>query len=156
MLIRIRPSCVRPEPYWPLGISFLPRSQFDASSLSLKRNLVVDLSIIPERAPVERWQAAPLLLHFLPTMSTTTTTQTITAENVIHLFPDVSSHLASTDHNSTSTDELQGYDEEQIRLMDEVCIVLDSDDNPIGSASKKVCTWPNSHHLSSDTDPLIS
>lgn len=34
---------------------------------------------------------------------------------------------------------MAGYDEEQIRLMDEVCIVLDEDDIPIGSASKKVC-----------------
>ena len=34
---------------------------------------------------------------------------------------------------------MSGYDEEQIRLMDEVCIVLDGNDIPIGSASKKVC-----------------
>jgi len=32
-----------------------------------------------------------------------------------------------------------GLDEEQIRLMDEVCIVIDKDDKPIGSASKKTC-----------------
>ncbi|KAF2459207.1 isopentenyl pyrophosphate,dimethylallyl pyrophosphate isomerase [Lineolata rhizophorae] len=42
--------------------------------------------------------------------------------------------------------ELAGYDEEQIRLMDEVCIVLDKDDTPIGSASKKTC------HLMSNID----
>jgi len=69
----------------------------------------------------------------------TTTTQTVTAENVIHLFPEVNTHLASSHRTQTSTDDLEGYDEEQIRLMEEVCIVLDSDDNPIGSASKKVC-----------------
>lgn len=34
---------------------------------------------------------------------------------------------------------LEGYDAEQVRLMDEVCIVLDEDDKPIGSASKRVC-----------------
>ena len=34
-----------------------------------------------------------------------------------------------------------GYDEEQIRLMDEVCIVLDNNDIPIGSATKKLCKW---------------
>ena len=39
----------------------------------------------------------------------------------------------------TSDNDLQGYDEEQIRLMEEVCIVLDENDVPIGSASKKVC-----------------
>jgi isopentenyl-diphosphate delta-isomerase len=34
---------------------------------------------------------------------------------------------------------LSGHDEEQIRLMDEVCIVLDENDKPIGTASKKIC-----------------
>lgn len=73
--------------------------------------------------------------------STTTQTQIITAENVIRLFPDVNTSLASSHKVPTSDSDLQGYDEEQIRLMDEVCIVLDNDDNPIGSASKKVCTF---------------
>jgi isopentenyl-diphosphate delta-isomerase len=76
-------------------------------------------------------------------MSTTTTTTTaITAENVQTLFPDVNTGLADTLSRSSATDggELAGYDEEQIRLMDEVCIVLDDNDNPIGSASKKTCT----------------
>lgn len=72
--------------------------------------------------------------------STSTQTQTITAENVIRLFPDVNTSLANSHKTPTSDSDLQGYDEEQIRLMEEVCIVLDNDDNPIGSASKKVCT----------------
>lgn len=64
-------------------------------------------------------------------MSTTTTvTQSIpTAETLLRLFPDI----------DTSSAELEGHDAEQIRLMDEVCIVLDNDDNPIGTASKKLC-----------------
>ena len=64
-------------------------------------------------------------------MSTTTTvTQTIpTAETLLTLFPDI----------DTSSAELEGHDAEQIRLMDEVCIVLDNDDKPIGTASKKLC-----------------
>lgn len=65
-------------------------------------------------------------------MSTTTTgTQTtpITAENILRLFPDI----------DTSGEALEGHDEEQIRLMDEVCIVTDEDDLPIGTASKKLC-----------------
>ena len=74
--------------------------------------------------------------------STTTQTQTITAENVIRLFPEVDTHLATSHRVSTNDNELQGYDEEQIRLMEEVCIVLDENDVPIGSASKKVCkSW---------------
>ncbi len=72
--------------------------------------------------------------------STTTQTQTITAENVIRLFPEVDTHLATSHRVPTSDQDLQGYDEEQIRLMEEVCIVLDENDVPIGSASKKVCT----------------
>ena len=79
------------------------------------------------------------------TMSTTTTTTTsspqpITAENVIRLFPDVDTHLSTFHRNPhTSHNDLDGYDSEQVRLMDEVCIVLDHNDNPIGSASKKTC-----------------
>ncbi|KAL8765638.1 MAG: hypothetical protein Q9209_007370 [Squamulea sp. 1 TL-2023] len=71
--------------------------------------------------------------------STATQTQIITAENVIRLFPDVNTSLARSHKTPTSDIDLQGYDEEQVRLMEEVCIVLDKDDNPIGSASKKVC-----------------
>ena len=72
-------------------------------------------------------------------MSTTTTTTTtttlvgnqpITADHILRLFPDI----------DTSGDALEGHDEEQIRLMDEACIVLDENDLPIGKASKKICT----------------
>lgn len=76
-------------------------------------------------------------------MSTTVTqAPAITAENVLRLFPEVNTTLIGGTHNSaTNDDALEGYDEEQIRLMDEVCIVLDENDVPIGSASKKVCKW---------------
>lgn len=72
--------------------------------------------------------------------STTTVTQTqpINAENILRLFPQINTSLAA--QSAQRDNELEGYDEEQIRLMDEVCIVLDEDDKPIGSASKKVCT----------------
>ena len=74
-------------------------------------------------------------------MSTTITqTQPVTADNVIRLFPEVDDHLATSHRVGAETNDLQGYDEEQIRLMEEVCIVLDQNDVPIGSASKKVCT----------------
>ncbi|KAK5947491.1 isopentenyl-diphosphate delta-isomerase idi1 [Knufia obscura] len=87
-------------------------------------------------------------------MSTTQTqTQTITAENVTSLFPEVHTRLIGADlppthttstsngttQNDSINDELAGYDTEQIRLMDEVCIVLDASDNAIGTASKKDC-----------------
>jgi len=71
----------------------------------------------------------------------------LNGSNVTHVIPEVDTHLASSHRvNGASTNgdtvagtELEGYDEEQIRLMDEVCIVVDEDDKPIGSASKKVC-----------------
>lgn len=81
-------------------------------------------------------------------MSATTTiatTGTITADNVSTLFPDVNPSLAlsvlPTNGNASARGaaDLDGYDEEQVRLMDEVCIVLDENDRPIGSASKKTC-----------------
>lgn len=72
-------------------------------------------------------------------------TVTITAENVATLFPDVDTSLARSilpvagGASAREGNELQGYDEEQVRLMEEVCIVLDNNDKPIGSASKKTC-----------------
>ncbi|GKT47465.1 isopentenyl-diphosphate delta-isomerase [Colletotrichum spaethianum] len=65
----------------------------------------------------------------MATTTTTTTNEAITAESILRLFPDI----------DTSTEALSGHDAEQIRLMDEVCIVLDENDKPIGNASKKAC-----------------
>ena len=71
---------------------------------------------------------------------TTTEQPKITAENVARLFPEVNTTVIGGSHASARNDDaLAGYDEEQIKLMDEVCIVLDDDDKPIGSASKKAC-----------------
>lgn len=84
-------------------------------------------------------------------MSTTTTqsaTGTLNANNVLHLVPEVDTQLADTHQAHAQHDDLEGYDEEQIRLMDEVCIVLDEDDVPIGSASKKTCTLRDHASLS--------
>lgn len=68
------------------------------------------------------------------TTGTTTGTTGITAETMLRLFPDI----------DTSSEALSGHDEEQIRLMDEVCIVTDENDAPIGKASKKICMIPRS------------
>lgn len=80
--------------------------------------------------------------------------KSITAENVVRLFPDVEPHVESTPQqeqkdqqqqqpppqtSQAASKDLAGYNEEQIRLMAEVCIVLDYNDTPIGSASKKTC-----------------
>lgn len=70
--------------------------------------------------------------------NTTSGIPRITEEQILRLFPDLNTSLATATRAGASS-ELEGYDEEQVRLMDEVCIVLDSDDKPIGSASKKDC-----------------
>ncbi|KFH40467.1 Isopentenyl-diphosphate Delta-isomerase-like protein [Hapsidospora chrysogenum ATCC 11550] len=70
------------------------------------------------------------------TTTTATGSQPMTAETLLRLFPDI----------DTSSDALSGHDEEQIRLMDEVCIVTDDNDIPVGKASKKIC------HLMSNID----
>jgi len=76
----------------------------------------------------------------MSTTATVTEQPVITAENVLRLFPEVNTTLIGGSHNSATSDNaLEGYDEEQIRLMDEVCIVVDNDDIPIGSATKKLC-----------------
>jgi isopentenyl-diphosphate delta-isomerase len=82
--------------------------------------------------------------------ATTTVTETapqavtITAENILSLFPDI----------DTNSEALSGHDEEQIRLMDEVCIVLDEQDVPIGKASKKICqSFPRPAPSSSTPKP---
>ncbi|KAI5965675.1 IDI1 [Candida pseudojiufengensis] len=42
--------------------------------------------------------------------------------------------------NSQQDQELfNGHDEEQIRLMEELCIVLDNEDKPLGAGTKKLC-----------------
>ena len=78
--------------------------------------------------------------------STTTQTRTVTADNVLRLFPDVQVNHATSSQGPRTDADLEGYDEEQIRLMDEICIVLDYDDVPIGTASKKVCQWSTDIH----------
>ncbi|PYH88196.1 isopentenyl-diphosphate delta3-delta2-isomerase [Aspergillus ellipticus CBS 707.79] len=65
----------------------------------------------------------------------------ITAENVTQLFPDVVQPLHPSNDPSTATPvaELAGADEEQTRLMNEMCIIVDDDENEIGMASKAEC-----------------
>ncbi|KAJ1709596.1 hypothetical protein NYO67_8270 [Aspergillus flavus] len=67
----------------------------------------------------------------------------ITAENAHELLPEVEALSAvspvTCGVSAAESGDFEGYDEEQVRLMDEVCIVLDVDDEPIGRASKRVC-----------------
>lgn len=71
--------------------------------------------------------------------------KSINAENVncfgeVAPITDVSNASRPSTENSDESQKLfQGHDEEQIKLMDEICVVLDWDDKPIGGASKKCC-----------------
>ncbi len=73
-------------------------------------------------------------------------------EDILSKFPEViplhkSSYSASSsDKHETVDDVFQGHDEEQIRLMNENCIVLDYNDYPVGAGTKKLC------HLMSNID----
>ena len=82
-------------------------------------------------------------------MSTTVTvTQpSITAENVLRLFPDINASLIGAAQSTVNDADLTGYDEEQIRLLEEVCIVVNENDTPIGSCSKKICKLGLCFHL---------
>jgi len=72
----------------------------------------------------------PFAMSTTTTTTTTAAAQPMTAETILRLFPDI----------DTNDDALSGHDEEQIRLMDEMCIVTDDNDMPVGKASKKICT----------------
>ncbi|KAI1981541.1 isopentenyl-diphosphate delta-isomerase idi1 [Ophidiomyces ophidiicola] len=77
--------------------------------------------------------------------ATVTEVQRITGENVSSLFPDVDTRLVldlnelQSRQSARAGGELDGYDDEQVKLMDERCIVVDDNDQPIGSGSKKTC-----------------
>ncbi|CUM63013.1 uncharacterized protein PRCAT00000575001 [Priceomyces carsonii] len=45
----------------------------------------------------------------------------------------------SASETDGSENVFEGHDEEQIRLMDELCIVLDYYDKPVGAGTKKLC-----------------
>lgn len=78
--------------------------------------------------------------------ATTTAVEPITADNILRQFPDI----------DTTSEALSGHDEEQIRLMDEVCIVLDENDVPIGKASKKICQcYPQTLPLPAPLTPRL-
>lgn len=66
-------------------------------------------------------------------MSTTTSTITVPSGSTSLSQGHVGSLQPSTD------DSLAGHDEEQIRLMEERCIVISSDDKVLRDGSKKEC-----------------
>lgn len=71
--------------------------------------------------------------------------KSLKSDQIFELFPDViplekaSGLSSSSGSDVVDNDVLAGHDEEQIKLMAENCIVLDYNDTPIGSGTKKVC-----------------
>ncbi|GMM28820.1 isopentenyl-diphosphate delta-isomerase [Martiniozyma asiatica (nom. inval.)] len=69
------------------------------------------------------------------------------ASDILEAFPEVlslekASGLSSSSNvaeSETESSVFTGHDDEQIKLMAENCIVIDSNDLPIGSGTKKVC-----------------
>lgn len=70
-------------------------------------------------------------------MTETREEKPLVAEELIRLFPQIKTHATNQDGQHDTL--MDGYDEEQIRLMDEICIAVDNDDKPIGDVSKKIC-----------------
>lgn len=72
--------------------------------------------------------------------------KSLAAEDILEDFPDViplqkrpNTHSSSSSAEESKDAVFSGHDEEQIRLMNENCIVLDWDDNAIGAGTKKLC-----------------
>jgi isopentenyl-diphosphate delta-isomerase len=76
----------------------------------------------------------------MPATTAVAETKTESAKTILRLFPQINADATQRqDESGTQDTDLTGYDQEQIQLMNEVCIVLDEDDNPIGTASKRDC-----------------
>ena len=69
--------------------------------------------------------------------------QPITAQNVQTLFPGSVDYLAESKEEANQDVEKnlqgQGHQEKQVKAMEEVCILLDTKDTPIGGANKYIC-----------------
>lgn len=82
-------------------------------------------------------------------MSTQTSTyadlvHSLEQDDILEKFPEViplnnRPNTHSTESSGETDNLLDGYDEEQIRLMNENCIVLDWNDTAIGAGTKKLC-----------------
>lgn len=51
----------------------------------------------------------------------------------------VPTSAGSSTEESEGSELFEGHDQEQIKLMEELCIVLDNEDTPVGAGTKKLC-----------------
>ncbi|CAD1811436.1 isopentenyl-diphosphate delta-isomerase [Candida parapsilosis] len=74
----------------------------------------------------------------------------LSPEQILQKWPDITPlkkisgipRSAGSDSSNTASQDsnlFDGHDEEQIRLMEELCIVLDYNDKPLGAGTKKLC-----------------
>lgn len=68
----------------------------------------------------------------------------LSSEDILSTWKDVTPVQQITDVTTSKFNEddqgvFEGHDEEQIKLMEELCIVLDYNDTPIGAGTKKLC-----------------
>lgn len=68
----------------------------------------------------------------------------LNSTDILQKWPEVTplkeiSGVPTSAGSNGSEELLEGHDEEQIRLMEELCIVLNNDDQPVGAGTKKLC-----------------
>lgn len=73
--------------------------------------------------------------------SFTQTVRSLTAQQILDQFDELTPLDSKPTSKGSTADEsiFAGHDAEQVRLMEEVCIVLDYDDKPVAAGSKKTC-----------------
>ncbi|AGO12980.1 AaceriADL268Cp [[Ashbya] aceris (nom. inval.)] len=97
-------------------------------------SVVVESKVAMQRAGKERMSPYAVLV------------KSLTQEEVLEQFPEIIpiNNRPNTHSSASSGDEhkdsvFTGHDEEQIKLMNENCIIVDWDDEPIGAGTKKLC-----------------
>ena len=80
-----------------------------------------------------RWIATPKFPMTTQPISPSATTTTVTSIR--------EEAITGTPIEEVELSTAEGYDDEQIRLMEEVCIVIDENDQPLRPGTKKECTY---------------
>lgn len=70
--------------------------------------------------------------------------ESLTAEEILKTWSEITplreiSGIPKSAGSNADEKIFEGHNEEQIKLMDELCIVLDNDDKPLGAGTKKLC-----------------
>lgn len=92
-----------------------------------------------------RWSAY-LLLYSNMTQQFSRLVESLGAQEILGEFPEIipvqkrpNTHSSSSSNEERTDTVFSGHNEEQIRLMNENCIVLDWNDEAVGAGTKKLC-----------------